>query len=36
LVCLEDHPDQLPASVLLVPKLADLDRQREGDELLES
>jgi hypothetical protein len=36
LVCLEDHPDRLPASVLMVPKLADLDRQREGDELLES
>ena len=36
LVCLEDHPDQLPATVLMVPKLADLDRQREGDELLES
>jgi hypothetical protein len=36
LVCLEDHPDQLAASVLMIPSLRDLNRQREGDELLES
>ena len=36
LVCLEDHPDQLASSVLMVPGLADLNRLREGDELLES
>ena len=36
LVCLEDHPDQLAASVLMIPSLRELNRQREGDELLES
>lgn len=36
LVCLEDHPDLLRASVLMVPRLPDLDRQRETDGLLES
>ena len=36
LVCLEDHPDHLADSVLMVPGLSDLNRQYEGDELLES
>ena len=36
LVCLEDHPSRLAASLLMVPRAEDLNRQREGDELLES
>jgi hypothetical protein len=36
LVCLEDHPDQLAASVLMVPVLSDLKLEREEDGLLES
>ena len=36
LVCLEDHPSRLAASLLMVPRVEDLNRQREGDELLES
>lgn len=36
LVCLEDHPDHLVESVLMVPSRPYLDRQLEGDELRES
>ncbi|MEB3199462.1 MAG: hypothetical protein VKK62_02895 [Synechococcaceae cyanobacterium] len=36
LVCLEDHPDLLQASVLMVPALPGMDRLRETDGLLES